>query len=376
MSLNSNDESTQRYDRQTSEKRKLEKQLALAKANQFSLSAHPNNWEVKEDKALGTYFVLMLGNSKSGNVQHLIVHRPIGMDYRLDKANDWCLSKSTDIPGYLASQEYPGKAKVVKVLSELKAKTAIDAGLLQGVPGDEKYPNGTSRKEILDQARAASDAHAKVKGGHHFGEWFSYLPPQFAKVEVKIETEVLSGNADFRLESAKILMDMAIFQTSLVDGTKQQRVPYLYGVSEDNVLRTMYQALIGGEPTKGEIPDFQSGILLRKRYTGFKPGDEAMRMELVRLLETHSRSYKEFNMAKADHDRAKSKETKKEAKTLLDSKEHDLKDITSRILAVEDPKKYPKVDYVTAYELKANPKLSPPDFHKALAEYGGAPVTS
>lgn len=357
---------TGRYNPPTAE-RKLEKQLAQAKANLNSLSAVPGNWKVKKDPKLGTHYVLMMGESGMEHANHFILHRLIGQDYQIDEANAWIMSLASDITGFQDAAEFSGKPKVIKLLKALKTKIAKEAGALviEG-GGTEMYPNGDSREEALDLARAASDAHSKVTGGHHFGDWILYLAPDHVEAELKIQSTT-SANPKYAIEANRILAEYAVYQTSLIDKKRQQEVPYLYGVPEKDVLRTVYSALFGIVKPKEDSSVFDNtGIFPHKVYTGYKAGDDSVRQNLVRLLQIHAETRKEFNVAKSDFDAAKVKDKKAELSAVFEAKKRDLEDITSRILAAEEEGKYPSIKAETHFEVSINPKMSPDQVRQSM----------
>jgi len=363
---------TGRYNPPTAE-RKLEKQLAQAKANMNSLSAIPGNWKVKKDPKLGTHYVLMMGESGVEHVNHFVLHRLIGQDYQIDEKNAWIMSLASDITGFQDAAEFSGKPKVIKLLKTLKTKIAKEAGALV-IEGDgtEMYPNGESREEALGLARAASDAHAKVTGGHHFGEWILYLAPDHVEAELKIQSAT-SGNAKYTIEASRILTEYAVYQTSLIDKKRQQEVPYLYGVPEQDVLRTVYSALFGVVKPKEDRSEFNNtGIFPHKVYSDYKAGDDPVRQNLVRLLQVHAEARKELNIAKSDFDAAKVKDKKAELSKVFEAKKRDLEDITNRILAAEEEGTHPSIKAVTHFEVSVNPKMSPDQVRQSMTRSGQA----
>jgi len=363
---------TGRYNPPTAE-RKLEKQLAQAKANMNSLSAIPGNWKVKKDPKLGTHYVLMMGESGVEHVNHFVLHRLIGQDYQIDGKNAWIMSLANDISGFQDAAEFSGKPKVIKLLKTLKNKTAKEAGALV-IEGDgtEMYPNGDSRQEALDLARAASDAHAKVAGGHHFGEWILYLSPDHVEAELKIQSTT-SGNPKYAIEASRILTEYAVYQTSLIDKKRQQEVPYLYGVPEQDVLRTVYSALFGVVKPKEDRSAFNNaGVFPHKVYSDYKAGDDPVRQNLVRLLQIHVETRKEFNIAKSDLDAATVKDKKTELSKVLEVKKRELEEITNRILVAEEEGKYPSIKAMTHFEVSVNPKLSPDQVRQSMTQAGQA----
>jgi len=366
--VNATNTTTGRYNPPSAE-RKLEKQLAQARANQNSLSTTPGNWVVKKDPKLGTFFVLMLGESGADHANHLVIHRLIGQDYKINKRDAWIMSLASDIPGFLENAEFGGKQKVVKLLKTLKGKTAVEAGKLIIEPdGTERYPNGTHREEVLELAREASDSHAKVLGGTHFGEWILYMPPDLVKAEMDVQSTT-RGNPEYLTSASRILSEFAVFRTSLIDGSTQKEVPYLYGVPEKAVQRTVYSALFGVIPPTDKPPDpFKSGVMPHKVYSNYKAGGDSARQNLVRLLKVHAEARKSSNIAKSDMDSAKVKEKKTEATKAFDSAKEDLADITSRILLAEKEGKYPTVDAKTHFEIAINSEMSPTQLRETLTK--------
>jgi hypothetical protein len=357
---------TGRYNPPTAE-RKLEKQLASAKANMNSLSTIPSNWKVKKDPKLGTHYVLILGQSEEEHANHFVIHRLIGQDYQINKGNAWIMSLASDIAGFQAAAEFSGKPKVVKLLSDLKNKTAVKASVLKiSDEGLEMYPNGINRQEALNQARELSDAHAKVKGGNHFGEWLLYLSPDLVKAEIEVQS-CTRGNPAYMLAASGILIDYAVYQTSLIDGKRQQEVPYLYGVAEKDVQRTIYSALFGIMKPKEKMKE-ASGIFPHKVYTSYTAGDDVVRKGLEYLLQTHANSRKEYNIAKSKMDSAKLKDEKAEAISEFKSKERELEDITSSILLAEKKGDYPSITAKTHFEISLDPEKGPTEIRKSIAK--------
>lgn len=365
--VNAANTTTGRYNPSSAD-RKLEKQLAQAKANQNSLSAIPGNWKVKKDPKLGTHFVLMMGKDETEHVQHFVIHRLIGQDAMINEKEAWVMSLASDIAGFQAHAEFGGKSKAVKLLKTLKNKIALEANTLIIEPdGTEKYPDGNSREETLDLARAASDAHAKVKGGHHFGEWILYLPPEAVTAELAIQAST-AGNPRYMLEASGILKEYSAFRTSLINGMHQQEVPYLYGVAEKDVIRTVYNAMIGVLPPVGEKPGFITGILPHKVFTDYVAGDDPVRQKLVRLLQSHAEAQKAYNIANSNVKSAKSKEEKAMAIKAFDLKDKELDESTAKILNAEKEGKYPTIKATTHFELGTKPKARPKQARKVIAE--------
>jgi hypothetical protein len=365
--VNAANMTTGRYNPPSAE-RKLEKQLAQAKASMNSLSAIPGNWKVKKDPKLGTHYVLMMGEDGVEHVNHFVIHRLIGQDYQIDAKNAWVMSLASDITGFQDAAEFSGKPKVVKLLRALKDKTAVESGAIKiDSEGLIRYPNGDNREEALKLARESSDAHAKVSGGKHFGEWILYLPPDLVQAEMKIQSST-SGNQKYSIEVNRILGDYAIYQTSLIDKKRQQEVPYLYGVPEKDVLRTVYSALFGLTQPKEKSTEFHSGIFPHKVYSDYMAGDDPVRQNLVRLVQIHAETRKEFNIAKSELDAAKVKDKKTELFKVFEAKKSELDDITIRVLAAEEEGRYPSIKADTRYELTVNSQKSPEQARQSLAK--------
>jgi hypothetical protein len=355
-----------RYVPQSAE-RKLEKQLASLKANRFSIDANPNPWAVKNDSNMGDeYLVTLMGAAGAGYMSHTVIHRPIGQDYTLDKENSWVMSKASDISGYMTNQVPPGLAKAQQLLSKLKIAEAIKTGAYMNGASGLEYPNGVNRAEALDIARALSDAHAKVKGGTHFGEWILYLPPELIKFELKAQ-EAITGNASYTVEKAGILVDVLLFQTSQLDGTTQQEVPYLYGVPKNQVLRTMFQALSGMKMPDKVIPpdDYPSGPT-SKMYTDYKPGDSFVLGNLREKLMDFASLRKEYNKVQSEINGTKLKDEKAELQADLKSKESELATINKEILAIDGLGKSPSIKGRIVYELTANKTMTTDQLRKKI----------
>lgn len=365
-SANTGNSTNERYTPKSSEQ-KLERQLASVKAGMHSVSVAPNPWAVKKDPKLGVHYMLLLGKAEAGFMNHLVLHRLIGQDYKINKKEDWVMSLASDIPGYLETAEFSGKSKVIKALGTLKSKIAVNAGLIEIDEFDkEKYVStGDFRKDILDNARTASTAHAGVTGKAHFGEWLLYLAPEHVKLEIQIQNAI-QADPEYHAKAHDALAEYAGYQTSLIDGKHQQKVPYLHGVAEKDVLRTVYSAVIGVVPMMEDKMPEQAGVFPFKIYSDYVAGDESMRQTLVRELQVHAISVKEMNVAKSESDGAKLKEQKAEKIKVWELKKRELVEATNRILSIEKQGKYPTIVDKVEHEVYVDPMQTPKQIFETL----------
>jgi hypothetical protein len=335
---------------------KLEKQLTSLKKQQYLLSTDSHPWAVKENPALGEFFVVMVGApNASANVQHMVLHKLIGIDYKIDPEHDWILSNAADIPSYLSQRDNPSEEKAMEKLRHCQGAIAIKSGMVTITGGEEYYPNGQNRKDVLNLAREASAIHAKVKGGNHFGEWMLYLSPDNVKHEMGYQA-AFRNNPDYGKEKLVILDDMIKFKTELVDGRRQQAVPYLKGLSAKEVLKHFYGAMIGKQrPIPEGFVKNMAKILPVKLYSKYLPGDETMRETLVRELTNFREASKAFNIAKTALSQAKVKKDERELQRIVDHEAETLADARAKVLSVETSGQYPEIKITKAYEIEADP---------------------
>jgi len=335
---------------------KLTKSYNSLKNSMFRVSAAPQNWTVAKDPKFGDeYFVINVGQGGAAHMNCLVLHRPIGQDYALDKDNSWCMSRTTDIQGFYETEKYPGAQKALGLISKMNQKLAIEAKLITvDESGTEYYPDGTNRQEITDLAREASILHGKMKkdGGRHFGDWVLYLKPEHANVEVKI-SNLGTGIRRYTEAVHDILMEYALHTTCLFDGTRQKEVPYLYGLPAQNVMSHLYSAFSQGlvKPVGKTRPSTFQGVGVYSTYSDYKSGDESMRQELVRLLKVYGVSTKEKNRALSEMEKNKDKAKKADLKAVVEAAELKEKESIRNVREKEKVEDYPTVSIIRKYRL-------------------------
>jgi hypothetical protein len=338
------------------EEKKLEKQLRVLREKQFELSTEPQKWTVAKDTKHDDAYVIMLGKTESESVSQLVLHRKIGSDYQLD-GNDWIMSSAGDMSQFMANQKFPGEAKIVKALDTLKCDTGVKLGFLKKLNDDYYYPGDLgNREEVLQHAREISSMHSKVKGTTHYGAWLLYASPAVVNAELAFQA-CLVVNPEFAGEKLRVLQELMAFQTTLYDGTRQKAVPYLRGAAPGEVHKLLYQHLQGVVTPPRVEPVRHVGVLIRKTFRDYKPGDESQRISLIKDLQNHANALKEHNIAVEALKKAK------KDKSDLDDYVVDLKaktdDLDEAILAVKASEggKKPSCDVMEQSEFAMNPKL-------------------
>jgi hypothetical protein len=343
------------------EKRRLEKQLASAKGQMFSLSHEVKPYTVKKDPKIGEYIILAMGgSSQSDYVQQVILHRLIGSDYTIDSEQDWVMSNASDIPGFFASEKFPGEKKCLEKLGKYRTSKALAKKKIKiSELGKEVYPiSGKNREETLNLARTASAIHAKVPKSNHFGEWILYMDPADLREEIAYQ-EAIHAHADADLKDVEgILKDLIYYQTALIDGRLQKRVPHLRGVSAVGVVPLLYKLMATGyyPESPGSYGLIQTRHVPFKVFTDYKSGEASSFAKLHSALEAYKDALKAVNSIKSDIAKTKDKQALSAKEKDLEYQTRWLDDAANEVLQAEDVKDYPtikvekKVEVTTAHQ--------------------------
>jgi hypothetical protein len=204
---------------------------------------------VKEDKDIGPFAKILIGNSADGHSSDLVLHRLIGFDPNVADT-DWVLSSSSQIESLKAGAENPFLSKTRIAIAKVRNTMLLKAGLLKE---DDRqsllYPaSGNKRDDVREVALELLTAHKAIHGHHLLGGWVAYVADEDdRKAESKISL-FLKTDKGYQDKKAELSAAAESYvTTSGVEQTRQMSVPYLKGLSTRDAQKALSEMMRTGK---------------------------------------------------------------------------------------------------------------------------------